>query len=230
MRTGSTESVENDALWRRMLTMSLPMLAENADTEPSSPEGDPWALIDRLTAENDALRQENRELSTMRTMAFRDPLTSLHNRRAFDERLAEECARVRRSQNYRFALILVDLDDFKEINDTQGHTTGDRALRAVARFMQASVREVDLCFRIGGDEFAVILPGTDAEGCRAVVRRFRTGAPFAGGLPARIGLSVGVAVCPPDRPVPEALLTDADEAMYRDKARHKARKARVHSA
>ena len=87
----------------------------------------------RLRAENARLRAEIQRLQRFQELAFRDSLTSLRNRRSFEERLAEECARTRRGHDYRFAVVLVDVDDFKAINDTFGHATGDEVLRAVLR-------------------------------------------------------------------------------------------------
>jgi len=209
--------------------MSLTIL-RNEDAPQPETQDDPRSVIARLAAENAALKREMQRLHAYRTMAYRDPLTGLRNRRAFDERLDEECARARRRDDYGFSLLLIDLDDFKTINDTQGHAMGDRALEAVSEFLAGTVREVDLCFRLGGDEFALILPDTDVEGCRAVVRRLRTGAPFSHGLPERIGLSVGVAGSPPADSRPDAVLAAADQAMYRDKHRRKLQRARAHSA
>jgi len=178
--------------------------------------------ISRLRAENNRLRNEIRRLAQFQEMAFRDALTSLRNRRSFEERLGEECARVRRGQDYRFAVVVVDVDDFKAINDTLGHATGDQVLRAVAQLLQRNVREVDLCFRIGGDEFAVILPGTDETGAQVVIDRLRKGAdPAYAALPVPVGLSLGAAGCPPEDPSTDSVVAAADLAMYADKARRK---------
>ena len=212
---------------KRMMSLTI---VKNDGTPISDAADDPQGLIARLAAENAALRREMQQLDVYRTMAYRDPLTDLRNRRAFDERLEEECARARRNAGYRFSLILIDLDDFKTINDAQGHAVGDLALEAVSAFLASNVREVDLCFRLGGDEFALVLPDTDVGGCRAVIRRLRMGAPFSHGLPERIGLSVGVAGSPPDDPHPGTILAAADREMYRDKHRRKRRQARAHSA
>ncbi len=205
--------------------MSLTIL-QNDDTVQRGPDQPSLDnVVEQLAAENAALRKEVRRLSRYRTMAYRDALTGLRNRRAFDERLTEECARARRNHGYAFSVILVDLDEFKAINDTHGHAAGDRALEEVARFLQASVREVDGCYRLGGDEFAILLPGTNAHGCCAVVTRLRGGLPCTSELTFRVGLSVGVACCPPGQPDPDEVIAAADRAMYRDKARNRARRA-----
>ena len=120
-------------------------------------------------------------------------------------------------------LAMIDLDDFKAVNDTLGHAEGDRVLVAVARFLERNTRAVDVCCRIGGDEFAVILPDTDEDGRRAVVDRLRHAVrPAIDGRTERIGLSVGVATCPPEIPDADRVVAAADEAMYRDKERRKA--------
>jgi diguanylate cyclase (GGDEF)-like protein len=206
--------------------MSL-MILKNDEAATAPRSGDHASLqgtVARLAAENAALRREVERLGRYRAMAYRDPLTGLHNRRAFDERLHEECARARRDSSYAFAVIFVDLDEFKAINDTHGHAAGDRALEEVARFLLASVREVDGCYRIGGDEFAILLPDTNAHGCCAVVARLRGGLPCTSGLAFRVGLSVGVACCPPGKPNADEVITAADAAMYRDKIRRRARR------
>jgi len=188
--------------------------------DPSSARG----AISRLRSENDRLRNEIRRLRQFQELAFRDPLTGLRNRRSFEERLEEECARVRRGRGYRFAVVVVDVDDFKAINDTLGHATGDRVLQAVAKLLRSSVREVDLCFRIGGDEFAVILPDTDDDGAQVVLQRLREGADPAI-MPVPVGLSLGAAGCPPQNPDIASVVAAADRAMYADKARRKSQDA-----
>jgi diguanylate cyclase (GGDEF)-like protein len=182
----------------------------------------PAELAD-LVEENASLRREICRLSAYRALAYGDHLTGLNNRRAFVDRLAEECARTRRNSGYTFSVILVDLDDFKTINDTLGHAEGDRVLVAVARFLERNTRAVDVCSRIGGDEFAVILPDTDEIGRQAVVDRLRHAVrPAIDGKTERIGMSVGVATCPPEIPDADGVVAAADQAMYRDKERRKA--------
>ena len=176
-----------------------------------------------LVAENTALKQEICRLSAYRTLAYRDALTGLNNRRAFTDRLAEECARTSRRAGYTFSVVLVDLDEFKTINDTLGHAEGDRVLVAVARYLERNTRSVDVCCRIGGDEFAVILPDTDEVGRQIVVDRLQHAVrPAIDGKTERIGMSVGVATCPPEIPDADRVVAAADEAMYRDKERRRA--------
>ena len=175
--------------------------------------------VEHLRRENASLR---RELSEVRDLAYRDCLTGLLNRRSFEERLREECARVRRSANYCFALILLDLDDFKAINDTYGHTVGDDVLTTVARLLQRCVREVDLTCRVGGDEFAVLLPSTTYSGGHVVERRIRCRLSTALSVSrVPVGVSMGLSACPPGEPDPSTIIKAADEALYREKRARK---------
>jgi diguanylate cyclase (GGDEF)-like protein len=101
-----------------------------------------------------------------------DSLTGLHNRRAFEEVLAKEVSRARRL-DLDLTMAMVDIENFKEVNDRWSYTEGDRCLREVAGAMMESVREPDLCFRWGGDEFALILSGTAAEETDAIADRLQ---------------------------------------------------------
>lgn len=199
---------------------SLPLLG---GTQPGN---DLLGTISHLREENASLRLEVQRLTAFESLAYRDHLTGLLNRRAFAERLDEECARVRRGPDYQFALVVVDIDEFKEINDTYGHAIGDEVLSTVAFLLERNVRNVDLCYRIGGDEFAIILPGTDEKGGRNVVHRLAARMAIAvSTLRPMVGLSIGVAAAPPQTAVADAVVAAADEAMYRDKRRRKAERS-----
>jgi diguanylate cyclase (GGDEF)-like protein len=150
-------------------------------------------------------------------LAARDGLTGLYNRRAFAELLVQAIAREDR-QSGRLSLVLADLDHFKKLNDTYGHRAGDAALRAAAHVLASHLRKGDQAARFGGEEFVVILPGTDeagavqlAERVRAAVQKHRPA--FEG---ARLGLtaSFGLAVWPRDGQDADALLAAADRALY----------------
>ncbi len=190
------------------------------------PGVDLLSVISQLRSENTSLRREVQRLSSFESLAYRDHLTGLLNRRAFAERLDEECARVRRGPEYGFSIVVVDVDDFKAINDTYGHATGDEVLSTVAFLLERNVRNVDLCYRIGGDEFAILLPGTDEAGSDIVVRRLSARMSIAvSTLQPIVSLSFGGAAAPPGEADPDAIVARADEAMYRDKRQRKAERA-----
>ena len=136
-------------------------------------------------------------------LASRDPLTGLRNHREFHESLARELERCRRYGG-RLSVALFDLDGFKAVNDISGHAEGDRVLRATAEVLTHSCRSSDMAFRVGGDEFALLLPETAAADATAVAERAAT----------QIGSSFGVAVWPDDGPTKEGLLARADDNLY----------------
>lgn len=161
------------------------------------------------------------ENARLYTLAITDELTQLYSPRHFQVSLAEAMRRFSR-YGEPVALLMLDLDHFKAVNDTHGHPAGDAVLREVARRVRASVRDVDLACRYGGEEFGVILSHTDAVGAGAVAERIRAtvaGAPVV--LEAGVGLSVttsvGVAICPRDATTPEGFVHAADRALYRAK-------------
>ena len=143
-----------------------------------------------------------------------DRLTGLPNRRAFEEQFARDDARSRRGGR-PLALLLADVDRFKEINDSWGHAAGDAALVAVAAVLRDVLRTCDTPARIGGDEFAVLLPESDAEGAEVVVARLAEAVTARGAADAlRLSLSFGVAVQHPDGGSLEDLMRTADMALY----------------
>ena len=156
-----------------------------------------------------------------------DSLTGLLNRRALVDRAALEFARSRRTGT-PVAMLLIDVDDFKSLNDRHGHVAGDHALRRVAHAISAETREIDAVARLGGDEFAVLLPGATAQGGETVGRRLLAAINGPGGG-AMLGhsVSVGVAVGPPADHKLESLWRDADRAMYEAKRRGGGRVARA---
>jgi len=148
-----------------------------------------------------------------------DQLTGLPNRRAFDERLASELARLDRSEEV-VSLLILDLDHFKALNDTSGHISGDRALKSVADVIRSRIRVVDWPARIGGDEFAIVLPGADEREAMQVAERIRTGIDDAfAGEEVPLAVSVGGAARRGSRIDGEELLSEADGALYDTKRR-----------
>ena len=152
----------------------------------------------------------------MRFLAEHDPLTRLLNRRAFNHRLKLAIERSRRYRQ-RFALVLCDLDDLKATNDRDGHEVGDAALTRVARQLAGSVRASDTVFRIGGDEFALILPESNPATVETVMHRIAAGlGPSDDGLPA-LRVSMGASIYPDDDTRVDGLFQAADRAMYAHK-------------
>lgn len=171
------------------------------------------ALVSRLLAEARAAH----------SAALRDDLTGLGNRRALSEALRQGIGMARRYET-PLALVLIDLDGFKELNDAHGHAAGDAALQAVAETIRAEIRaDVDLAARVGGDEFAIVLPRTDEAGARAVGARVaaRMLALAADGGPA-IGASWGAAELELDDDA-QSFLARADADLYRAKRARPAR-------
>jgi diguanylate cyclase (GGDEF)-like protein len=170
-----------------------------------------------LLSYKQGLERANAELLSL---SITDPLTGLLNRRKFEETMASEVARAKRYAP--MSLLMIDLNRFKAINDRYGHPAGDEALKMVARTLQEGSRSTDYCARIGGDEFAVILPHTDASSAKVVrdriLRRIARIQATAGGEEFGISLSIGIATLPGDADDAEALIAAADSAMYRAKA------------
>ena len=165
-------------------------------------------------------RSRLRELyESAREAALRDSLTGLGNHRAFQEAVARMVEGARR-YGTAFSLVLMDIDEFKRINDTKGHATGDQLLSEVGALIHATIRHTDAAFRIGGDEFAILLPHTDAAGAIVVARRL-----LARGLEDRvagqyrwpISFSAGITACPEFGTTRLELTSQADAALYRGK-------------
>ena len=158
--------------------------------------------------------QRTRELETL---SRHDALTGLLNRRAFDQALRLEIMRAKRSAT-PLALLYVDIDDFKAVNDALGHQKGDEALRLLAAVLTETGRESDIIARLGGDEFCVVLPGVGRDGANEYCAR------FARALRERdpaLAVSVGLSLTGPlEFEEPERLLHAADMNMYEEKARH----------
>lgn len=177
-----------------------------------------------LMESNKQLQQRSDELekalALLERMAVTDSLTQLHNRRYFDDTLNSAFAR---AQRYREAvtLLLVDVDHFKQINDTYGHAAGDAVLKRLARLFKERTRETDVVARLGGDEFAFLLFHCESHGGENFAREILDGARqlrfLFEGAEIRIGLSIGLACCKEGIQTIEALYGAADEALYEAK-------------
>lgn len=173
----------------------------------------------------DQTAQIDLELRSHKRQATRDVLTGLPNRLAFEQRLAGTEARARRS-GHPFAVLFVDINDFKPVNDSHGHRVGDRVLEMLGQRLHQTTREADLVARFGGDEFVVLVEDLDAataaievaEKLHAAIRPpFRVSADDAVHV-VHITASIGIACYPEDGEDADALVPKADEAMYRAKA------------
>ena len=181
----------------------------------------PLRLAITRVSEHAALSIANRRLLlALRGQANTDGRTGLTNSRAFDELLERRLSDRGDSENV--AVLMLDLDHFKEFNDRYGHPAGDEALRVFAHLLSSSIRENDVAARYGGEEFALYLPGLDASGAREVAERIRerteaTIIPLGPGSTGRITVSIGIAAAPADGVERMVLLKAADEALYRAK-------------
>ncbi|HXW06233.1 MAG TPA: HD domain-containing phosphohydrolase [Vicinamibacterales bacterium] len=193
--------------------------------DPGCYTDDHLRVLDEISQQAAAVVHNALVFEHAQEQAFRDPLTGLANPRALQFQVSRELSRARRS-GAEFSVILLDLDDFKTINDEHGHLAGDRALQEVARVLQRTSRPHDTCIRYGGDEFVVLLPSCGrAEAEDRCVRlqqavdaiQFTVG----DGRVVPIGVSAGASAFPQDGETYERLLARADRRMYRDKAGRK---------
>ncbi len=181
----------------------------------------PLRLAITRVSEHAALSIANRRLLlALRGQANTDGRTGLTNSRAFDELVERRLSDRGDSENV--AVLMLDLDHFKDFNDRYGHPAGDEALRVFAHLLSSSIRENDVAARYGGEEFALYLPGLDASGAREVAERIRerteaTIIPLGPGSTGRITVSIGIAAAPADGVERMVLLKAADEALYRAK-------------
>jgi len=154
----------------------------------------------------------------LRKLATTDYLTGLATRRSFIERLEDELARGHRAMWQPVAVLLIDLDHFKEVNDSHGHATGDAVLIHFSRLVGDELRRIDMAGRLGGEEFGIILPGTNAEAARNYAERLRKrihDTPFIHkGQHISFSISIGVAEAISEDKDPEAILERADNALY----------------
>jgi diguanylate cyclase (GGDEF)-like protein len=151
-------------------------------------------------------------------LSVTDRLTELYNHGYFLQRLEEEINRSDRF-SHCMSLIMLDIDDFKEFNDSYGHPRGDDVLRSVSATIRGNLREMDIAARYGGEEFVVVLPETDSSGACAVAERIRSGIGGVDEVPDGYGahrrtVSIGVATFPQDGRSARELLEAADAAMY----------------
>jgi diguanylate cyclase (GGDEF)-like protein/putative nucleotidyltransferase with HDIG domain len=179
-------------------------------------------LLERIAEQAGAVIHNSIVFEQTQEDSLTDPLTGLPNRRSMFVHLSRELARAERIKS-ELAIIVMDIDGFKAINDTYGHNVGDHALREVATALQAALRPYDLCVRYAGDEFIVVLADCTREAVelkrrelQAIIGKIHVD--VRAGKRLRLGASAGASVYPHDGTTYEALLADADHLMYRDKA------------
>jgi diguanylate cyclase (GGDEF)-like protein len=154
-------------------------------------------------------------MESVQRLAATDGLTRIANRRAFEATLERELARATRTAEH-VSLVMVDIDHFKDLNDSLGHQAGDEVLRNAAAALACACREFDTAARYGGEEFAVILPGCDPEQALEAAERLRRAVGEAP-MPVRLTASAGVATFPAHAGDAESLVRAADEALYASK-------------
>jgi len=178
-----------------------------------------------------ALRETNRQLharieeigrlqAALQELAVRDSLTGMYNRRYLDETLEREVSRARREGN-PLSLVMLDIDHFKQVNDTYGHQVGDEALRMLANTLQADIRTEDVACRYGGEEFLILLPNMPLETAMQRAEAWRGAieglSATLGNFPIAFTISLGVAAYPEHGKTPDDLTRCADQALYRAK-------------
>ncbi|HEX5324578.1 MAG TPA: diguanylate cyclase [Capsulimonadaceae bacterium] len=169
------------------------------------------------TAQNsvrETLLRLNRQLEEILDSSRKDALTNLYNRSYFEAVLRQRIGFAKRRSDV-ISLAVIDIDHFKVVNDTHGHTAGDRALRSLARILEAQARDNDIVARLGGDEFVWLMPATPASSAVAVAQRIRHHLEdMKDELGFALSISVGIANYPKDALTPGALLESADRALY----------------
>jgi diguanylate cyclase (GGDEF)-like protein len=168
-----------------------------------------FAVHAALTINNAHLQAE------VARLASSDALTGLANRRQLDFALGREVARTVRTKE-PLSVALIDIDHFKDVNDTFGHVAGDEVLREVSVALARSVRDVDLVARYGGEEFAIVLPNCASAGALVVVERVRAAVASLGGV-AKVTVSAGIATAAGEGTEGDSLIAAADEALYESK-------------
>jgi diguanylate cyclase (GGDEF)-like protein len=177
---------------------------------PPSEVPETWARL-QMTIDRAMACAARRAFAQLQHAACFDSLTGVMNRRSFEADVARELGRVARHDG-RFSVVMIDLDGLKTINDTLGHTVGDARLQALGAALRQSTRREDTAYRVGGDEFAVLLPDASPDQAERVTARVAEAA-----LPARF--TWGVATCPSDGTTTEDLVAAADARLYRRRAR-----------
>jgi diguanylate cyclase (GGDEF)-like protein len=188
------------------------------DRVPPAEAAETWARL-QMTIDRAISCAARRAFSQLERDARVDTLTGVLNRRSFQADVNRELGRVARHGG-RFSLVMIDVDGLKAVNDTLGHNAGDARLQALGMALRNSIRRVDTAYRIGGDEFAVLLPGSSPEQALRVMARVAEAA-------RPTSISWGVASCPSDGTAAEELVAAADARLYRRRARARSQDRRA---
>ena len=193
--------------------------------EPSVYTDDHRRLLDRISEQAAAVIYNSIVFEQTQEDSLTDPLTGLPNTRFMFMHLTRELARAERLKS-EVSLLVMDLDNFKYINDTHGHHVGDRALRELAGVLRAAIRPYDICVRYAGDEFIVVLSGCGADEAERKRLELQTAIDEVvfearPGKRVQLGISIGAAIFPHDGNTYETLLATADSRMYADKTSRK---------
>ncbi len=186
-------------------------------------DADTAGMVRKLCEMESLLTQKHEQVSALQFEAMTDPLTQILNRRGFD-RLGERRLRTAVERGLPVCAVVIDLDGFKQVNDTHGHDAGDLILTEVARLLRSNIDSSDLIGRLGGDEFAILQINVDQEIAKKIVERVAKAClgqtvQLGDGKHASVGFSIGAATCekPTGKTLVSDLLTAADEAMYASK-------------
>jgi len=185
------------------------------------PIRDAEGKVSKIVVVSRDITEQKRLEADLREMAATDILTGLPNRRHFLAQLDQEIARVTRIEEHKASVLMIDVDHFKRVNDNHGHTTGDHVLRHISGLMRQTLRRVDTLGRIGGEEFAVILPGAELSAAQGFAERVRKKIADSPALydnqPIPLAISVGVTEISPGDASADKVLMRADRALYRAK-------------
>jgi diguanylate cyclase (GGDEF)-like protein/hemerythrin-like metal-binding protein len=214
--SGEMQVVRTDGVMRDLAFHAVPMPADRTAGE------------ERVVVATLDVTDSKQEMQHLQTLSLHDPLTGLPNRHLLADRLGTALRRADRERR-PLALLFIDLDNFKAINDSLGHAAGDAVLQAAARRLAAALRSTDTVARVGGDEMVVLLPGiSDRAHAQAIAGKLATVLAVPVDTPAgeaQVAASIGLAVYPQDAADAAGLLTAADAAMYDVKRARKARAA-----
>jgi diguanylate cyclase len=222
LRFDRSLKTHGDALKGNLDTVELRTLIDNLAGDTGKMQGSMMTLESQLEASKQEVEKLNQEIESARAEALTDPLTRVLNRRGFEARVQPFFADPASIQN-GFCLLMLDIDHFKKVNDSYGHLFGDKVIRTVANTLKSKVKGQDAIARMGGEEFAILLPETDVKGAYAVAEHIRQAIEsgkirrldsdeYIGGISISIGIAAHANGCSL-----EVLLDQADKAMYASK-------------